>query len=246
MLRSIAAVLGYNIQAEDGQLGYAKDFLFDDKNWAITHVVVDLGHAFDDRQVLVSPRALAEPNWEKLVLPVSLSKARLVDCPKLEPGQPVSWGREDMMEGYGLWQPYWGVAYGVPMPALWVPEATGETATAVAEPAAETRLRSFRDVCGYQLQASDGKVGHVDDFLMQTDGWAIRYLVIDTRHWLAGRKVLISPAWVTQVNWPQNRVFVDLTREEIKNSPKFDPTAPVNRQYEVRLYDYYGHPKYWE
>jgi hypothetical protein len=70
-------------------------------------------------------------------------------------------------------------------------------------------------------------------------------MVADTGKWLPGRKVLISPDWVNFVDWPQKAVGVDMTREAVKNSPEYDPAAPVNRAYEVRLYDFYGRPYYW-
>ena len=71
-------------------------------------------------------------------------------------------------------------------------------------------------------------------------------MVVDTRNWLPGRKVLVSPVWVESVDWTEYKVTVDLTTEAVKNSPEYDPLAPVNREYEARLYDFYGRPKYWE
>ena len=73
----------------------------------------------------------------------------------------------------------------------------------------------------------------------------MRYLVVDTRNWLPGRKVLVSPDWVDAVDWSERKVHVGLTKEGVENSPEFDPNAPVNRRYEEMLYDYYGRPKYW-
>jgi hypothetical protein len=70
--------------------------------------------------------------------------------------------------------------------------------------------------------------------------------VIDTRNWLPGRKVLVAPAWAEQVSWVERKVHVELGRETIKNSPEFDPSMPVNREYEARLYDFYGRPYYWD
>jgi len=100
-------------------------------------------------------------------------------------------------------------------------------------------------VTGYRIHASDGEIGHVAEFIVQTEGWVIRYLVADTRNWLLGKKILVSPAWVTHVDWDEEHLHVDLKREEIRGSVAFDPSAPVNREYEARLYDYYGRPKYW-
>jgi hypothetical protein len=100
-------------------------------------------------------------------------------------------------------------------------------------------------VLGYHIQARDGEIGHVEDLIVDDALWFIRYLVIDTRNWLPGRKVLVAPAWAERVDWAERKVYVDLTRGTIKNSPQFDPSMPVNREYEVRLYDYYGRPSYW-
>jgi len=68
---------------------------------------------------------------------------------------------------------------------------------------------------------------------------------VDTRNWLPGKKVLVSPGWIERVSWADRKVYVELTREIIKESPEYDPSAPVNRRYEERLYDYYGRPRYW-
>jgi hypothetical protein len=106
-------------------------------------------------------------------------------------------------------------------------------------------LQSTQEVIGYYIQASDGDIGHVEDFIADDAAWTMRYIVIDTRNWWPGKKVLVAPQWVTAVNWGESQVQVDLRCEDIKNSPEFDPAAPVNREYEERLYDFYGRPKYW-
>ncbi len=71
-------------------------------------------------------------------------------------------------------------------------------------------------------------------------------MAVDTKNWLFGKKVLLSPRWIERVSWRDAKVFVDLPREKIKDSPGYDPNAPVNCEIEVRLYDYYGRPKYWD
>jgi hypothetical protein len=68
---------------------------------------------------------------------------------------------------------------------------------------------------------------------------------VDPRKWLPGKKVLVSPQWIEKVEWSDRKVYVDLPEETIKNSPEFDPSSSVNRDYENRLYDYYGRRKYW-
>jgi hypothetical protein len=86
----------------------------------------------------------------------------------------------------------------------------------------------------------------VEDFIAEDALWAIRYLVVDTRNWLPGKQVLISPQWLREIAYHEQRVEVSLTLEDIRKCPEFHPATPVNREYEERLYDYYGRPRYWE
>lgn len=106
-------------------------------------------------------------------------------------------------------------------------------------------LQSVRSLQGYHVEATDGSIGHVEDFILDEEGWTVRYVVVDTRNWLASKQVIVSTEWVEGIDRPGRTVALSLSREQIKNSPPYDPNAPVNRQYEVHLYDYYGRPKYW-
>ncbi len=105
-------------------------------------------------------------------------------------------------------------------------------------------MRSTKEVTGYRIGATDGEIGHVEDFVVDED-WAIRYVVVDSRSWLPGKKVLISPRWISEVNWLQKEVYADLTRDEIKSAPEWDPDVPLDREYETRLHEHYGRPPYW-
>ncbi len=248
MLRSIKETLGYRIEATDGPLGHAKDFLFDNHSWSVRYLVVDTGEWLSGRRVLLSPQSMHEPSWARETLPVGLTREQVEKSPPLESDMPISRAHEQRLADYYSWQAYWQWPLPLGSPVADVPVGT---TTAVAEPpgdrpAGNPNLRSVQEAIGYRIHALDGEVGHVSDFLVQTDGWVIRYLVVDTRKLLPGRKVLISPAWVRSVDWENRELRVDLTREEIRGSLPFDPSAPVNREYEVRLYDYLGRPKYWE
>jgi hypothetical protein len=99
---------------------------------------------------------------------------------------------------------------------------------------------------GYHIRTRDGDLGHVRDFITQDWEWMIRYLVVDTRDLWPGKKVLIPPHAVLEVDWSNARVAVDLTRQMIKEVPAYDPHQPIHRDYEERLYAYYGWPRYWQ
>jgi hypothetical protein len=110
----------------------------------------------------------------------------------------------------------------------------------------DPRLRSAKEVEGYAIAARDGEIGHVEDFLAGDDGWIIRYLIVDTRNWLPGRKVLVAPGWATGIDWRARTVTVDMTREAILGGPEYEPGKPIDRPYETRLHRHYDRPAYWE
>lgn len=120
-------------------------------------------------------------------------------------------------------------------------EVLEKVATGDNEP--DNHLRSSKSVIGYDIQARDGKIGHVEDFIVDDQTWMINYMIVDTRNWLPGKKVIISPHWVEAVHWAISEVKVDLLKETVENSPEYDPSAPINQDYEDKLYDYYGRPK---
>ena len=98
---------------------------------------------------------------------------------------------------------------------------------------------------GYHIEATDGEVGHVEDFIIDDETWEIRYIVVDTRNWLPGKKVLIAPRWIDRVSWNDSKVYVSLSREAIKHAPEYHPDT-LNREYERKLHDHYNRPKYWD
>jgi hypothetical protein len=80
-------------------------------------------------------------------------------------------------------------------------------------------LPNTKEVASYHIAATDGEIGHVADFIVEDDSWTIRHLVIDTRKWWSGKKVIVSPQWIAALDWAQATVHVNLSREGIKQSP---------------------------
>ena len=85
----------------------------------------------------------------------------------------------------------------------------------------------------------------MDDFLVDDASWAVRYLLADTSNFIGGTWVLIAPDWARMVDWNALTVNVDMNKEQVKNSPEYDPKKPLDRNLETRLYDYYHRPVYW-
>ncbi|NDJ78516.1 MAG: PRC-barrel domain containing protein [Chloroflexi bacterium] len=247
MLRSIDSLGGYTIRAKDGDIGQVDDFLFDDQSWAVRYLVVNTGNWLVGRKVIVLPAALETPDWETEMLTVNVSKGQIENSPPLAADQPVSRQKQAELHQYYGWPMYWTMGASSFFTAPGKTQLAESAVDAAEEDAAvsDPHLRSAGEVTGYHIQATDGRIGQVEDFIVEDETWLIQYLVVDTHTWLPGRKVLVAPTWIEQINWELREVRVDLKRETIKHSPEFDPSAPVNREYEMRLYDYYGRPHYW-
>ena len=72
--------------------------------------------------------------------------------------------------------------------------------------------------------------------------WAIGLLGIDTGNWLPGRKVVISPGWLSSIDWARRRISVDLSRQQIQHSPEYDPALVPEETYLEQLAIHYGRP----
>jgi hypothetical protein len=248
MLTRASELMRHSILATDGEIGSVEDLYFDDAHWTVRYLVVDTGDWLPGRQVLISPHAVSGHPTDGRI-PVALTKERIEASPSIDTDKPVSRQYEAELARYYQYPPYWlgphrwgaTVLPGDPLAA--VPGTTVELVT--DEVGGDPHLHSARDVLGYYIEARDGDIGHVEDFLIDEEDRAIRYMVAATRNWWPGKKVLISPEWIVEVSWPASRVRVDLTRDRIREAPEFDPSRPVDREYENRLFGHYGRRQYW-
>jgi uncharacterized protein YrrD len=251
MLRNQTDLIGFTIVATDGEIGAVKDFYFDDGKWTIRYMVVDTGSWLTGRRVLISPISLGAVDWQAEKLHVNLSKAQVQNSPDINTLDPISRRHEITLTGYYGYPYYWdgsdvwgGAALPIDLPIEGVPERETEPPNMDSEE--EFHLHSTQDVIGYAIEATDGDIGHVDDFVLDDASWQIRYIAVDTRNWLPGKKVLVAPGWIHQVSWRDAKVYVNLSRVAIENSPEYDSSKPIGREYETMLYQHYDQPRYWD
>ena len=233
MLRSVKQLIGDKLGASDGEIGHVKDFYFDDHNWAVRYLVADTGSWLPGRQVLISPHSLGRLDQAGKVLLVNLTRKQIQDSPSIESHKPVSRQYEEEYYRYYGWPYYWqgDALWGMSgFPILELPaEPVASEPTIESSPQperADAHLLSAQSVKGYHLQASDGMIGHVCDFMMDAESWAIRRLVIKTGHRLSGKEVLISTSQVDRISYEESTVFVSLTRESVEQSSEHD-LSPV-------------------
>ncbi|HCY87133.1 MAG TPA: hypothetical protein DHV36_18515 [Desulfobacteraceae bacterium] len=252
MLRSANELIGYGLHAEEKEFGTCQDLLFDDRWWTIRHLVANTGKWLMGKMVLVSPMMIRKPDWKTRNILLNITTDQLENCPAPSEDEPVSREHERKMSkhfgyplywaGTGLWGPV--THPGALSPAEQVPpEAVEAQEQTDGDEDSQNHLRSVKEVMGYDIQARDGHIGHVEDFILDDVTWALRHVVVDTRNWLpGGKKVILSLDWAKAVSWAKANFKIDLAKDEIKNGPEFDPEKPVNAEYETRLYDYYGRP----
>lgn len=252
MLRSLKDLEGYKVTATDGDVGKVVNFLFDDERWTIRYLVVDTDGVLDARRVLISPISFRRAEWAPRRFHLALTMDKIRNSPGVDTDQPVSRQHEQDYSTYYGYSYYWG------FPGVWGMGAdpgqlgaslASEPQIGIAPPSelpGGRHLRSAREVRGYHIQGSDDAIGHVEDYIVDDETWAIRYLVVDTSNWWFGKKVLVSPRWASRISWEDSKVHVDLSRQAIQNAPEWTATAPINREYETRLYDYHGRPVYWD
>jgi hypothetical protein len=258
MLFSVNDTLGYRIGAVDGEIGSLSDVLFDDATSKARYLVVDTGSWLVGRSVLLGLAAAGQLEPDRKQISSALTRQQVKDSPDVETHQPVSRQQEEALHRYYGWSPYWegaATGYGLaplwgvippppqPQPGLDVDDTAREIAA--AERQGDQHLHSAREVIGYYVEASDGDIGHVEDLLIDDVDWTIRLIVVDTRNWLPGRKVLVAPDWLVRVDWSGRQIKFDLPRDRIKSSPEYDPAITVNRGLEEALYEHYGRTPYW-
>lgn len=245
MLTNAKTIRGYKLNGKDGEVGSVKEFFFDDKFWTVRYLVANTGSWLNKRQVLISPYFLKEADYAVERINVDLTMDEIENSPPLESDKPVSRQYEESYYGYYGAPVYWGGS------SMWGPLPTitrdREQWKSISpqEKSWDPHLYSTKDVTGHSIQTTDDEIGHVDDFIIDDDTWAIRYLVIDTKTFMPGKKVLISPQWIQRISWEDKKVFTDLSKDAIKNAPRYDEKEILTRDYETNLFSYYKRQGYW-
>jgi len=247
MMLELSNLQRYHLECRDGAIGKVKDVFFDDEAWNVRYVVVDTGGWLTGRRVLLSPTALVPEAIGNDKIPVDLTKSQIEHSPGIEADLPVSEQFQRELHMHYGWQPYWGIAP-YSMAGVMPPPLDASVTGPIDDPAADDaprgdpHLHSADHVKGYDIDARDGTIGHVSDFLIDLGNWSIGAVLVDTRNWLPGRTVIVPAGVVDRVRWGNRKVSVQVDRETIKGAPDFDPTVPLTPEFERRLADHFRDP----
>jgi len=245
MLHRAKSLKGYKLDSQDGEIGRVKEFYFDDQHWTIRYMAVDTASWLPGRQVLISPYALVAAIESDQHIVVNLTQRQIEDSPSLDHDKPVSRQFEEAYHGYFGWPLYWEGPHKWGAQDQMVRDSNAWRSPNEDGKPSDHHLRSTHAVSGYHVHALDGEIGHVEDFVVDDQTWAIRYLIVSTRNWWPGKRVLISTQWIDRVSWSESMVFVTLSRESVRRSPEYNEQSLLTRDYETTLYGHYNRKGYW-
>ena len=246
MLQHVDELLDFTIHATDGDIGRVRDLYFDDHRWTVRYLVVDTGHWLPGRRILLSPAAIRKADWGRRELIVALSREQIRQSPSVESHQPIGQRRIALFRECYTLPYYWAVGGFLWGPGMWAHHASGKASGRQGREAPglarDPYLRSARLIRDYHVKAIDGDAGRVEDFLVDDGSWVVRCLVVRTRHWRLGKRVLIPSEWVAWASWIELTVHVDLRVDRILSAPEYDLTRPLTESALTRLTAGYGRP----
>jgi sporulation protein YlmC with PRC-barrel domain len=241
MKQSLNILKDHTIGTNDLFNGNIKDFLFDEKRWVIRYIDAEFEDSATAEKVLV-PRILFRiPDGGSKLLPTRLSKQEIENCPKAKDHLPVSRKYEEKLSKYYQISPYWRAAYLRTTVGFLPPRPLNVLSESVSEKDIDSILRSFVELKGYNIEATDGNVGHIEDLIIDYQDWQIVYAVIDTSNWLPwSKKVIIPISRMTDISYTESLVKIDLKTETIKNAPEYNPEKMLEEEFERGVIDFYS------
>ena len=240
---------GYTLSASDRKVGKITDLYFDEEKWGVRYLVVHVGWPIFGRDALVSPLAVRAVDADFKRVLVNLDIETIENAPPLSPYQPISRQYEAYYHDYYDWPYYW---FG---DALWGLASTPEQLQLIEQSIDQslvhndevhTHLRSIHEIIGYSVMDAQQAIGTIEDVIIESDSWLIRYLVLRSPSWLPSKRHLISRDWVTGIDWSNQEATIELDHSMVEASPEYNPGMLVSRSYENRLYSHYGMETYWK
>ncbi len=240
MLLTLDRLTGYQIEATDGVIGHVAGVYFDDERWVVRYLIIKTKGWPGTHKVLLAPNTLGKPDPLFGTISSGLTTQQVEDSPSVDPDSPLSRHQASWFDDYynqaraarGLWE-------GRGLSAL--PTEPSNDQPSDVDP----HLRSSRELVGCRLHSIDAQLGHVEDLVIDDEGWVIRYLAVDTTNWRPGGHVLIPPRWVDGVRWAERLVDLRLTKEILRGAPTRPHHHPISNEYEDELREYFRLRQKW-
>jgi uncharacterized protein YrrD len=251
MLWNATSLRGQAVEATDGAIGTVSDLLFDDHSWTTRWLVVETGSWFLSRKILLPVSALGKPEENIPRFTVQLTRQQVRDSPDVDTDLPVSRHQQAHVYNHYGCNPYWTSGFAPISNAIATPFVSpisrndvaprwqDESTDAVADDG-DPHLRGVVAVIGYHIAATDGDIGHIEDFLIDMATWQLQYLTVDTRNWLPGERVLLPVRIIKEIDWFTKIIQVGIDRAKVKASPPYNPQMTSDGPFNERSHQYFG------
>lgn len=229
---TLKSLLNYSLTTIDGTIGEVDEFYVDGQSYQVRYLIVKTGSWLSERKVLISPDALTKDTGDGSIFPVNLTKEQVKNSPDIDTDKPVSRQHEFELHGHYQWQNYWGSSFygggsmgmGMMSPVVDQKVST-ETDKNDQHTDDDIHLRSTKTLTGYHIHATDGEIGHVNDFIIDDQTWQLTFIVVDTANWFGGKKVLIPITDIKRVEWASDLVYLAIDKAAVEQSRPFDEEA---------------------
>lgn len=248
MLVSSRAIVGSAVDANDERLGKVRDLYFLPADWTVRFVLLETDHWFSGRTVCVPTEVFDQVVWTERNAQVAVDREQIERVSQHDVGK----AEDDIdLARSGSWSSYWsaddptggtndiggGASADASSPSAQrtheqstsgtrlASPASVHPLTSVDQPASQRELRLLKTLWNFHVETIDGSVGHIDDFLIDDQSWEIRYIVVETRNWMPGRRVLVGREAAESISWPQQRIRLRQTSQAVRESPSYEPES---------------------
>jgi hypothetical protein len=229
MILGVSDLNAYKLNARDGELGRLHDLSFDEVTWQVRHLVIE-GRSGQPGWILMHPLAVRRWDIQSRSIDLTVTRLQVERRPPVDVDQPLSQRQAERYYRHFGWPAYWpahgrGPAESQPP---FRPAGSGSSRTSTGDQPADhdPHLHGARRLLDFEVLARDGHAGRVDDILVDAATWMVRQLAIDARTRWLGKQALVSAEWITEIDWIQGRLQLDLDLDRLGRSPVRQRPAP--------------------
>jgi hypothetical protein len=237
MLVNINNLINLKVTASNDPVGRVNDFYFSDLDWNISYAEVK-PKLLVLKNILANNMKFGQPNLDHKLLPILISKDKVAQQPTADSVKTLSDQKENHQAAFATWPLNLSN-----LNALDISEAQKLADIMVRDKKdlkTDSHLRSFKEIKGYYIKTPTGSFGHLKSLILETEIWKIKYLLIQKRRLVRpNKKILVSPANVVDIKWEDNSIYIDLSKNIIRESPEYEDIKSISDNFEKKLIRHY-------
>ncbi|MFH0925923.1 MAG: PRC-barrel domain-containing protein [bacterium] len=198
MLKGVKDFVGYTVYARDGDIGRINQFYFDDRKWIVRYLLINTGSWLSGREVMISPVALNQPDLLEKSFFTSLTRKKLKRFPHILENKIISHQEEVKLVKRYEWPKYWedDEKLEVGREQASMMKIFNDSGNNLLDNRNDNKkgylLWSTNKPIYYPILGNGGEFGSVQDFVIDTETWVIRYLVLDQKNQIIEKNVLVT------------------------------------------------------